>query len=125
MVRALIDQRMLDHLGDFYPSRCNIQARTDAQDGYGEPIPTWANLAGHVNLPCALAPFVIASPQQAEMRRPDGTIVVATHHLSIAGHFPSITPSMRAVVSGVTYNILSVEWDSLGQTTRCRLELLS
>lgn len=124
MPRALTHPRLLRDLSDFYPSLCTIQEATETQDGFGEVDETWSGVVALTNLPCVLAPLGMGSPERQEVRRPDGTIEVATHHASIAGRFPEITPKMRAVVDGGTYAILGVDMDSQRRTTRLRLEVV-
>ncbi|MEE9401254.1 MAG: head-tail adaptor protein [Dehalococcoidia bacterium] len=124
MVR-LIHPRMLPSLTTtFYVSLCTIQESTPTRDAGGQPILAWANLAGHVDLECSIAPISPGSPEAAEKHRPDGTIVIATHHLTFASIYTSIFPNMRAVAAGVAFDILSVEHDSHGTMTRLRLEIV-
>jgi len=108
----------------FYVSLCTIQESTPTRDASGQPILAWSDLAGHIDLPCIIAPISPGSPEAAEMHRPDGTIVKATHHLSLPDIYTSIFPDMRAVVSGVNFDILSVEHDSHGTLTRFRMEVV-
>lgn len=120
---SIIHPRMLASLSKFYPSTCTIQQATEPQDAYGQPIAGWADVAGLANLPCSVAPFT-GSPEMAEYKRPDGTIEIITHHISIAGHYPTITNKMRAVVGGINYDIRAAETDSHGFTTRLRTVLV-
>ena len=118
---SLIHPRFLSSLAaTFYPSSCTIQQPTETQDAYGQPVVTaWPDVAGLANLPCSIAPFS-GSPEKAEIKRADGTIEIITHHISIAGHYPTITNKMRAVVDGVAYDIRAVEIDSHATMTRLR-----
>ena len=122
---TLIHPRLLSGLAaTFYPSLCTIQEATEVQDAYGEPIATWANVAGLVNLPCAVAPPNLGSPEKSEVKKSDGTIEIITHHIAIAGHYPAITNKMRAVISGINYDIMAVEIDSHATMTRLRAVLV-
>jgi len=109
----------------FYASTCTIQEATETRDDYGQPIPVWANVAGLVNLPCSFAPISPGSPVAAEVKRSDGTIVIATHHIALSGLYTSILPTMRAVVLAVNYDILAVEFDSHRAMTRLRCEIVT
>ena len=121
---TLIHPRLLSNLtATFYTSLCTIQQATEAQDAFGQPIPAWANVAGLINLPCAIAPFS-GSPERAEVKRADGTIEIITHHISIAGNYLTITNKMRAVVAGVNYDIMASEVDSHSIMTRLRAVLV-
>ena len=122
---ALIHPRLLSSLSaTFYPSLCTIQEATEVQDGYGQPIAGWNNIAGLIDLPCAIAPINPNSPQAAERKRADGTIEIITHTIAIGGHYPVITNKMRTVVAGVNYDIMAVETDSHSVMTRLRAVLV-
>lgn len=121
---TLIHPRFLSSLAaTFYSSTCTIQQATEAQDAYGQPIAAWANVAGLIALPCAIAP-ISGSPEAAERKREDGTIEIITHHISIAGYYLTITNKMRAVVAGANYDIVGAEVDSHVTMTRLRVALV-
>jgi len=108
MVRALLHPSMGERLTVFYPSLCTIQEYTEMQDpDSGEITKTWANLADHIDLSCA-----VASTGGQEVKMPDQTYVVANFAISFPAQHPAITELMRAVVSGITYDILLVVPDS-------------
>ena len=120
---SLLHPRMLSSLeAMFYLSTCTIQESTATRDAYGQPILAWANLAGHVDLACSFAPISPGSPEAAEIKRADGTIVKATHHIAFPALYTSILPTMRAVAFGFNFDILAVEFDSHGIMTRLRVE---
>jgi head-tail adaptor len=108
----IVHGSLLARLGRFYPSAVTIQTRTATTSPSGEQTYTWANLIGHVALPCW-----IAFSGGQEIKRADGTIAITTHKIAIAGHYAGILPTMRAVSGGVTYDILAVAHDSQGATT--------
>lgn len=108
----------------FYVSTCTIQEATEVRDAYGEPIATWADVVGLINLPCAIAPPSPGSPQAAEVKRTDGTIEIITHVIAIAGHYPAIINKMRAVVAGLNYDIIAAEIDSHATMTRLKVILV-
>jgi hypothetical protein len=123
---SIIHPNLLTALKSFYPSTVTIQQDTGSQDAAGQPSPSWSNLAGHVNLPCAVAPISPAGIAAIEPRTPEMTVAIAITHISLRGSYPAITPKMRAVVTGgQTYNILGVEQDSQGKTTRLKCEVVS
>jgi len=122
---AIIHGDLLTSLRRFYPSTGDVQERTDTRDDAGQPIPAWANLAGHTSIRCAVAPASLGSPEQQEVRLDAMTVRTATHHIALAGYYPSITPRMRFVVGATVYDILAVEHDSQGKSTRLRAEIVS
>jgi len=120
MDKRLFHPKLLDSLGSFFNSTCTIQEYTETQDEWGEPIQTWADKPGHIDIPCAIAP----SGGQ-EVKRPDMTYVVSSHYITLRGNYPAITEAMRAVVAGKTYDILLVEHDSRGITTRLSVQVVT
>ncbi len=81
----------------------------------GNPSEAWANVAGLVDIPCAIAPAAAdenRSPAYAER----------THTAKLDASYTAIDPSIHQFVSGGTdYDILGVEHDSQGITTRLHL----
>ena len=111
--RAIFDPRMMLELRDYFPSECTIQEDLGVEDDYGQIVPDWQNLAGHVDLSCAHGPS-----KGNEVKQPDQTYVISNYTLSLRGYYPTITEKMRAVVDSVVYEILLVQCDSHGVTTR-------
>lgn len=99
---------------------CTIQQSTPAQDSYGEPIDSWANLTGHVSLPCRLGPS-----GGREIERDIGIISYSTHVIQFGSKYASITTKMRAVVDGVNYDIERVFHDSRNETTQLWLKVVA
>jgi len=117
----LIHPHLLEHLEEtFFPSLATIQAVTLTQDSYGEPAEAWANLAGHVDIPCAIAPASARERASASM-----TVAETTHTTILAGEYLTVTPVHRAVVDGTVYDIVGVERDSHSTMTRLRLRIVS
>lgn len=120
MTTPLFNPRMLTMLANFYPATGTVQSATNTADAAGQLIPTWANLAGHVDLPCA-----IRSVSGQETETPDQTYVLTTHRIALRGSYPSITESMRFVSGGVAYDIERVHHDSHTQTTYLDVQVVS
>ena len=113
MTRAIFDPRMLTTLADYFPSLCTIQEPTEVEDASGSIIEGWADFAGHVDLPCAHGPN-----KGREVKLADQTYVVSNYTLSLRGYYPTITEKMRIVVDGRAFDIMLVQTDSHGMTTR-------
>src|SRR3990172_7436814 len=111
---------MMAALADFYPATCTIQVATESRDAAGQPIPSWANLASHVGIPCAVASI---SGTETETQRQ--TYVLATHRIALRGSYTAITEAHRAVVGGVTYDIERVHQDSRGATTYLDVQIVT
>ena len=110
---------MLHGAADFYPSACTIQQSTETNT-LGEVSLAWANLAGHVNIPCQ-----VGRAGGAETKRTNQTYDTATHTIGLAGHYPTITPKMRAVVSAVNYDVLAIRTDGYGETTWLEVQVVT
>ena len=115
----IIHPRMFAALHRFYASACTIQQATVTQDTYGEEILTWADLAAHVDLDCAIAPS-----GGSEVKAPDGTYVISTHIIDLAGYYPLISEKMRAEVAGAYYDIILVEIDSQLKSTKLTCQIV-
>jgi head-tail adaptor len=112
-VTGIVSARMLAGLGAFYPATCKVEQVTASTQGEtGEPTETWGTLAGHGALACRIAPA-----GEREVRALGLMIEATTHVIALAGRYASITPAMRAVVDGVTYDITEVRGDGEGVTT--------
>ena len=116
----LIHPSLLGRLWRFYPSTVTIQQYTAVQNTYGEEVKTWANLAAHIDLDCSRA-----SAGGSEVKRPDGTVAISPWRIALAGTYTTIVPKMRAVLGGVTYDILDVQHDSQSETTYLDCEIVT
>ncbi|MCX6022998.1 MAG: head-tail adaptor protein [Chloroflexi bacterium] len=125
MTTPLIHGGMLAGLRNFYPQTVTIQQNTPALDTDGAELPVWANLSGHVDLSCRVAPQSLGSPARQEVRGAEMTVTTVQLWITLRGYYPAITPDMRAVVSGVNYNILAADRDAAGVTTRLGVERVS
>lgn len=97
-----------------YPGLCTIQQASVTADSYGELTKTWANLAGHVDLPCRMAPSTIG--RSNEVRGQAQLYQVQSFTIALAGYYPSIAETMRAVVGGANYDIEVARPDGQGAT---------
>jgi len=116
MTRAIFDPRMLTTLADYFPSLCTIQEPTEVEDDSGAIVAGWTDFAGHVDLPCSLG--VNRMGGGGEVKQTDQTYVVSNYTLSLRGYYPTITEKMRIVVDGRAFDIMLVQTDSHGVTTR-------
>jgi len=119
MGRPIVSPRMLTRLHEFYPSTVTIQEATEPRDTYGGYSQVWANKVGYVDLDCRLSPA-----GGKEVKKPDQTYVVATHIISIAGYYPGIHEKDRAIIAAQPFDILLVENDGQGDTTRLLVEIV-
>ena len=116
MSRDIFDPRMLDRLGDFFPSLASIQEDTGGLDANGAPVESWGDLAGHTGLSCAVAPT-----GGQEVKKADQTYVVANYSVLFPTDQTAVTEKMRVIVTGAnagTYDMLLIQSDSFSGETR-------
>ena len=109
----LIDGRLLTAVADFFPTECTIQEATSTLDAAHQPIPVWADIAGHTDLPCRKAPS-----SGGEYKRPDKTFATNVSIIEIAGYYSDIEVINRVVIGTDYYDILLIEHDGSSKFTR-------
>lgn len=120
MTRTLIHPSMLARLKPHHLSDTGtVQVTTETRDAVGGVTDSWADLTDHVDISCAIA--VMSGD---ERRSPEMTFADGTHTALLSGSFTSITTKHRFVTGGNNYDILAVEHDSQGISTRLRLRLV-
>lgn len=113
---AFVDPRLMQSLGTHFPSLCQVQYLTETVDADGQVVTAWTDR--HVAVPCN-----VTSLKGKEIRGPNQTYVVANSSIALQGAYPDIRESDRAIVDGVTYDILLVE-QILGTMTRLSCEVV-
>ena len=100
-----------------FPSTGAVQVKT-VTNTKGNPSDSWADVSGLVDIPCAIAPAVMGGVD--EKRAP--AYAERTHRALLDDSYTAIDPSVHRFLSGgVGYDILGVEHDSQGITTRLHL----
>lgn len=123
--RGIIDAiSFLGGLATFFGRTCTIQENAPTRDAAGQPQDSWANLTGHVALPCRVAP-VTALSRAARVERDDMTVTTYSHVIILAGAYPAITTAHQAVIDGVNYQIVNVVRDSSLVATELQVEVVS
>jgi len=121
MQTSFIDPRLGTTLGtDHFPSTCTIQTLVETVDAAGELSEAWTNYAGHVDIPCSLNP-----ESGDEIKTGSETYAIATHTISLAGRYPTITASMRAVIGRTAYDILLPMHSGHGLNTRLKCRIVT
>jgi hypothetical protein len=107
-----------------FPNLCTIQSAATTINAMGAPVVTpFANMTGLVDIPCHSAPPAIEDVRGSdELRKVDRTDTRQMRHVLLAGYFPTIALSMRAVVDGVAWNIVGVESDAFDSQTRLMVQ---
>ena len=109
----ILNKRMFDMLGEFYPDVCTIQESVEIQDSTGHSVPSWSDLAGHKDLACRVSPI-----GGTERKTATQVYSTATHVIELTEAYPPIVTKMRAVAQGWNYDILLVERDGQGASSR-------
>lgn len=102
-----------------FPSTGTVQENTPTNVD-GVATDSWANLAGHVDLDCAVAALTAREKEALDM-----TIATSTHKVLLPALYASITQAMRFVSGGVTYEITGVADDQHDTMTRLILKLIT
>ena len=114
MTAAIVHPRFLASVPPgFWPSSCDIEGSTATQDAYGEPVETWADVAGLTGIDCAKAPLSAVERQAAQFTATD-----QAWNVLLRGAYPEITTRHRAVIDGTTFDIERVETDQTETLTR-------
>ena len=116
----LVHANLLPKLNNFFPSLCTIQYSIESTSTSGHRTSAWGDTASLTDIPCR-----IATAGASEPRKPNMTYTINTYVIVLKGHYPAITTLMRVRIVAVSYNILSVEHDSQGLTTRLIAELIT
>lgn len=119
MTGDLIHPAMVSALYKFYPSSCTIQQRTDTRDAAGQPIPSWSDVEEHIDLACRIAPN-----GGREVKQTNKSYAVSSHTIALQGQYTTITTKHRVVAASQAYDILAVEHDGQGETTRLTVEVV-
>ena len=104
--------------GGFFPSTGAVQVKTVTNTRGNPGSPSWADVDGLDSIRCAIAPAV--GEKAGEQRDP--AYAERTHRALLDGDYTAIDPTVhRFLEGGVGYDILGVEHDSHGITTRLHL----
>lgn len=114
-----INPRLMATLHYSFPDVGTIQQATDTQDARGQTIKTWANLAGHIDIPCRIE--IVSG---GETKGPNQVYSTATHSILLSSFYPLILPKMRFVDGeGVIYDITFIDQEAFGTFTNLVAEI--
>jgi hypothetical protein len=115
--RQLVNPRSLPQLTSaFFPHNVAIQTASSGQESSGQPSPTWSTLPGLSAVPCRIAP--ISAVQERKLR--EQVTTDADSVILIVGRYADVLTTAGRLVDagGRVYDVLGVEEDSVGSTTR-------
>ena len=114
----LVSPALLAHVYQFIESLCTIQTATPTQDETGQPTFAWVStIAG---IPCRIAPA-----SGGEVRTSTETYLLNTFTCVLGGNYPAIVTTQRAIVDGITYDIVDVGRDDEAIQTKLTLRAVT
>lgn len=120
MTVPIIHSRMLSRLPGFFAAQVTIQGKSVVSDGYGEDIETWTDVSGWQEIKAAKAPLTASERQATKYTATD-----RVWHVLLAGPYPAITTSHRAVIGTDVFDIDAAETDQSGSVTRLRVRQIT
>ncbi len=109
MQKKIISPKLKTGMGRFFNRTVDIETPAITRGEYGEQIKAWETK--HKAVPCR-----VAAKQDGEMRRPDSTVVIATHEIVLDDIYDA-TELDRAKLDGQAYEIVLAREDSAGVLT--------
>lgn len=105
-----------------------LQQMVSTQGPTGNPIGTWANVSGVVNIPCMDAPPSTARVQATELKDVQEIMAKGLRHVLLNQCFVNAPfwagTGSRFIVDGINYEVLGAENDSQLTQTRIDLQLV-
>lgn len=113
----IVSPKLADHLvgHGFYPQHALVERNTPTRSSTGAEVDVWSTLL--VDHPCRLA-----AAGGEEQRRPDGTIVPATHEIAFPDPLATFTERDRVTIDGTVFDVLLVRASSTDGHTTCLVE---
>jgi hypothetical protein len=120
--RGIVNPRLAHHLRRYFDKVATIYAFTATVNGVGEQVKTWAVLAGHADIPCAVG--VVEAVKQVTVdntaERFDGLAVLLSVQAS------AVDTTMRVLIDdGQLYDIIGVSHAQVGEFTQLRVRAVS
>ena len=112
-------------------SLCTIQAPTGAFGASGVPTGAYANVSGLVSVQCMDAPLSVGGIYADEVKASAEITSRSVRHVLLDKYYSQLDGlnwgaiGWRAIVDGITYDLLGAERDSQSSQTRLRLQLVS
>ena len=117
IVHSGLTENLTRTTGGFFPGTGAVQVKS-VTNIRGNPSEAWANVDGLDSIRCAIAPAIAEVPGENR----DPAYGERTHRALLDGEYAAIDPAKhRFLESGIGYDILGVEHDSHGITTRLHL----
>ena len=113
-------------------SLCTVQAPDETYGSTGAPSGTYANVVGLVDIPCKNSPISSSSVTSGEIKNPAYIASKAQRKIVLDGYYSLLGDGRnwgeigwRAIVDGITYDILGAESDSQDTQTQLKVQLVT
>ena len=105
-----------------FVSLCTIEQppATVGPSGAIDPTAAWPDVAGLIDIPCMYEPI-----KSSERKSLEEILAVNMRHVLLDGYYPTIVARWRAVIDGVTFDILGAEADSQSKMTRMDVQVVA
>lgn len=113
-----------------FVSIATFQQPDGIMDDAGQPSGNFITVAGLEAVACMNAPLGIGTISATEVSALEEIASKGLKHILLDGYYPEATPddqiptNWRAIIDGVTYDVIGVEHDSQFQMTRLEVELV-
>ena len=122
IVHPKLTESLTRTTGGFFPSTGAVQEKV-VTNTRGNPSEAWSNVDGLDAIRCTIA--AARGPSSADERRSvSHTYAESTHEALLDGDYTIAALDHRFLSGGIAYDILGVEKDSQGITTRLFMRLV-
>lgn len=112
-----------DSLSGRFIDLVTIKEPTAATNAYNEPVDSYSDLAGHVDLHAVVAPGdVYAKMKRQETLTSQATVEYEYRRVMILGYYPLIQLTHHAEVDAFEWDIVSIDFDSTKSFTQLLVE---
>ncbi len=122
-VRPAVTQAGLD------VSLATFQSLDSAQGSTGNPVGTYTNVAGLVDIPCMDAPLAPGTISALEAKALAEIESKGIRHVSLDNYYPAVVAGWpegwRCIIDGITYDLIGAEADSQNSQTRVKLQIVT
>lgn len=112
-----------------FPSLATLQAPGTTQGPTGNPVNTFTDVVGLINLECQDAPPSVARVAATEVKAVAEIMSKGMRHVTLMGYFEDArnwsSYGYRCVVDGVVFDLLGAEGSSLNMQTRMDLQIVT
>jgi hypothetical protein len=121
---ALVHPRLFQSLTRHFTSKCTIQRHDGTKNlsgGLDNADEHWVNVEGMVDIPCRVAPLILARPTASERRLTNVNGATSEFQVVLLGEYAIGSTGRRAKIDGLIHNITGLE-GAPGVYTRIRTE---